>query len=78
MARALELPEPALVHRVGARVAAAADVAHVDDEGDVFAIDALHHEREGLFLALLVGRVADDGEAERLLRLAGLVLRSLQ
>jgi len=36
----------------------------VDGEGHVLAVDALEHALEGRFLARLVGRVADDREAE--------------
>src|SRR5712691_6615983 len=60
----LELAFPRLEPLVGAGTLAAGDVADVDDEGEVLAIDLLDHRIERRRLGRVVGRVADQGECE--------------
>src|SRR5207247_2354866 len=61
----LELAFPRLEPLVGAGALAAGDVADVDDEGEVLAVDLLDHRIEHRNLARAVGRVADQRELER-------------
>src|SRR5204862_6208581 len=61
----LDLSFPRLEPLVATRALAAGDVADVDDEGEVLAVDLLDHRVERRRLGRAVGRVADQRELER-------------
>jgi hypothetical protein len=65
VADALELALAALEPLVAARGRAAADVADVDDEGELLGVHALDHPVEPLDLAVVIGRIAEHAEDER-------------
>ncbi len=65
------MPEPAelalarLEPLVGTRALARGDVADVNDEGELLAVDFPDHRVERGHLGVAVGRVADQREADR-------------
>ena len=67
-ARELRLPrnEPGVA--AGLRLGRAADVADVDDEGELLRVHLLDHEVEPLDFAFAIGRVAQDAEHDRRIR----------